>query len=140
MARVEMPNSRARSAMAKRSRFSLSRRFTLFPLHCLVLLAELFLAELADERFGQLVLEDDLARHFKFVETIGDEFLQLRLAYRLPGLQFDEGDHGFAAMVVGHADDRGFIDRGAGDERFLDGTGIDVEAGGDDEILDAVDE
>src|SRR3569623_894812 len=105
MARVEIPNSRARSAIAKSSRFSLSRRFTLFPLHRLVLLAQLLLAELADECFGQLVLEDDLARHFKLVEPLVDELLQFGLGDRLIRLELDEGNRSLAAIVVLDADD-----------------------------------
>src|SRR5205085_10436818 len=100
-----MPNSRARSAIAKRSRFSLSRRFTLRPLHRLVLLAQLLLGELADERFRQVVLEDDLARHFKLVQTLADERLQLLLRNGLPGLQLDEGHRRFAPMFIRHPDD-----------------------------------
>src|SRR5690242_16188823 len=122
MARVEMPNARARSAIAKRSRFSPSRRFTLFPLHRLILIAQLLLAELADERFGQLVLEDDLARHFKLVEALADELLQLCLGDRLSCLQLDERYCRFAAIVVFHADDVAFIDRRVGDQRLLDGA------------------
>src|ERR1044072_3803092 len=104
MARVEMPNSRARSAIAKRSRFSLSGRFTFLSLHRLVLVAQLFLGKLADERFGQLVLEDDLARHFKLVEPFADELLELGIGDRLTVLELDEGHRRLAAILVRHAD------------------------------------
>src|SRR3569833_384352 len=127
MARVEMPNSRARSAIANRSRVSLSRRFTLFPLHRLVLLAQLLLAELADEGLGQLDLEDDLAWHFKLVEPLANEFLELGLADRLARLELDEGHGSFAAIFVTHADDVGLVDCRIGDQRLLDGARIDVE-------------
>src|SRR5689334_7007993 len=123
MARVEMPNSRARSAMANRSRFSLSRRFTgLALLHGRVLIAQLLLAELADERLGKLILEDDLARHFQLVETLTDELLQFCFADGAPVLELDEGDAGLAAILVGHANDVGFVDRRVGQQRLLDGT------------------
>src|SRR5215216_7486723 len=127
MARVEMPNSRARSAIANRSRFSLSGRFTAFSLHRLVLVAQLFLAELADERFGELVLEDDLARHLEFVEPLADERLELGLADRLPLLELDECHRSLAAILVRHADDVGFVHGRIGDQRLLDGARIDVE-------------
>src|SRR3954469_15477503 len=122
-----MPNSRARSAIAKRSRFSLSRRFTLLPLHRLVLLAQLLLAEFADERFGQLVLEDDLARHFKLVETLADEFFELGLGDRLARLQLYEGHCRFAAILVVDTNHVGLVHRRIGDQRLLDGARIDVE-------------
>src|SRR5688500_12012250 len=100
MARVEMPNSLARSAIAKRSRFCGSGRFTLGrPLA--VLLAEFFLTQLADQGLGQRVLEDDLARHFELVDLFGKEFLELGLGGRLPLLELDEGHRRLAAVIVG---------------------------------------
>src|SRR3569833_4291902 len=139
MARVEIPNSRARSAIAKRSRFSLSRLFSLHPLHRLVLLAQLLLAELADERFGQLVLENDLAWHFKLVETLADEFAQLCLAHGLAGLELDERHRCLAAVLVLDADDVGFIDSRMGEERLFDGARVDVDSSRVDQVLDSID-
>src|SRR6185312_3652927 len=138
MARVEMPNSRARSAMAKRSRFSPSRRFTRLPLHRLILLAQLLLAELADERFRQLVLEDDLARHFKLVESFADEFAQLGVGDAGARLELDEGDGHLAAIVIGKTDDVRLVPGRIGGQSLLDRAGIDVEAGRNDEVLDPV--
>src|SRR5690606_33524927 len=140
MARVEMPNSRARSAMAKSSRLSCSGRFTLLLFPRRVFLAELLLAQLADERFRQLVLEDDFARHLKLVELVCKEAFEFGLAHHRSRAEFDEGNGRLAAMIVRHTDHVVLVDGRMLGERFLDGAGIDVEAGADDEILDAVDE
>src|SRR5689334_24081401 len=111
MARVEMPNSLARSAIANRSRLSLSGLFTACPLHCLVLLAQLLLGKLADECLWQLVLEDDLARHFKLVELVLEKFLQLPLCCGHVRLELDEGDGDFAAARVLSTDHADFVYR-----------------------------
>src|SRR5690606_5741930 len=140
MARVEMPNSRARSAMAKSSRLSCSGRFTLLLFPRRVFLAELFLAQLADERFRQLVLEDDFARHLKLVELVCKEAFEFGLAHHRSGAELDEGNGRFAAMRVRHADHVVLVDGGVLGQRLLDGARINVKARADDEVLDAVDE
>src|SRR5690606_27408659 len=98
MARVEMPNSRARSAMEKRSRLSCSGRFTALLFHGRVFLAQFLLAQLADQRLGQLVPEDDLPGHFQLVEPVGEELLQLALGDGAALAQLDEGDRRLAAI------------------------------------------
>jgi hypothetical protein len=41
-------------------------------------------------------------------------------------------------VVVGHANDVAFIDRLMGVDRLLDDARVDVEAGLEDEVLDAI--
>src|SRR5258706_2303603 len=50
------------------------------------------------------------------------------------GLRHDEGDGHFAADVVGHAGDGGFVDAGLFEQELFDLAGIDVEPARDDEV------
>src|SRR5690606_4317461 len=137
MARVEMPNSRARSAIAYSSRPSGSALFTVVHLR-LIFLPQFLLRQLADQGLGEGVPEMDLPRQLEPIELVGQELPELRLRRPRAIDELHEGYWRLAAAVVGHADDCAFVNRRMLGQRLLDGAGIDVEAGGDDQVLDPV--
>src|SRR5688572_14937003 len=102
MARVEMPNSFARSAIANSSGFSTSTLFTSrpFAFSAFIILAQVLFRELADHGLGQLVPEDDLPGHFELGEVVLEEGFKALLVKGFPGLELDIGDGRLAAIFV----------------------------------------
>src|SRR5690606_15004290 len=142
MARVDMPNSLARSAMANKSRLSASSLFNVSspaPDGLFVILTQILLGELADHGLGQLVPEDDLARHFELGKALLEERLESVRAQRLAFLELDIGHGRLAAIGVLDPDHIGLVDARMLVDRVLDGAWIDVEARADDQSLDPVD-
>src|SRR5690606_13860595 len=83
MARVEMPNSRARSAIAYSSRPSGSALFTVVHLR-LIFLPQFLLRQLADQGLGEGVPEMDLPRQFEPIELVGQELPKFGLGRSCP--------------------------------------------------------
>src|SRR5690606_13028973 len=124
MARVEMPNSFARSAMANSSALSASILFTSGPFAPgpFIVVSQLVLGQLTDHGLGQLVPEDDFARHFELGEVFLQEGLEVTFAEGLPFVKLDIGHRSLAAIFVLYADDVGLVYRRVLVNRIFDGA------------------
>ena len=102
------------------------------------------LVDLAVVLARQGVDELDLARALevgKAVAAVREQLVGRARVRRLDaGSQLDDGEHRFAPLLVGHADDRRVADRGVLEQDRVDLGRIDVHAAGDDQVGAAVGE
>ena len=101
---------------------------------------QLLLGELPDHGLRQFVAELHMTRTLDPRELVVEESQQLLGAQGLVLLEPHVGLGHLALVLVGHAGDRDFGDGRMAVDRLLHHARIDVVAGADDEVLDAVDE